>query len=537
MKGLGLALLGVAAVASAAIDAGPPAPAPSAATPSSALASSGTSMPSGSARPPDVLTMAKAKLDPDAVRTIGTCDPNASKEKVRFGLAHMNNLQARYSDRIGGKSRYAWVAGYLKLLKTAGPTLVLDAGDDYERGSLAEVRSNGETTRQMIQALPFDVRTIGNHDFAYGEAAVLRDVRLSNTPVLAANVKHPAFNAAKQPLRPFARFDVGCVKVGVIGLVTQNPGADDAPSGTPFDDVFVQDNRSLAILEREAKAHRGEVDILIALTHLGYAEDLSLGRKVGHLVDFIVGGHTEDTLKDPGVVVHPAQKTKTWILQAGHFAEKVGYGEVVLNLKEPRNVAFEKYRLTDVDDKLPSGALPPVDDLEKKLEDAVVPDLQKSIGKSTNGVAKGKPLVDLVARAAKEIWSLDAVILGKDLFSANIPKGDVTLQKLYESVLIQKQPTGSPGVSSLYVQEMTGDEASALLRSFQPQGKYEWSGLQRFDPTKKYKLGIEKRTAVNPGRLFGAAAKTIHVTYMGELIDVLEPWARARTAKGQTIDP
>ena len=31
----------------------------------------------------------------------------------------------------------------------------------------------GEATRQLVQALPIDVRTIGNHDFAYGEVAVL----------------------------------------------------------------------------------------------------------------------------------------------------------------------------------------------------------------------------------------------------------------------------------------------------------------------------------------------------------------------------
>ena len=131
-------------------------------------------------------------------------------------------------------------------------------------------RSNGEATRQMVQALPFDIRTIGNHDFGYGETTVLRDVRLSGTPVLAANLRHPGMSAAKQPFRPYARFDVGCVKVGVIGLVTQNYGADDQPNATPFDDVIIQERNYVATLEREAKAHRSEVDVLIALTHLGY---------------------------------------------------------------------------------------------------------------------------------------------------------------------------------------------------------------------------------------------------------------------------
>jgi hypothetical protein len=126
--------------------------------------------------------------------------------------------------------------------------------------------------------------------------------------------------------------------------------------------------------------------------------------------------------------------------------------------------------------------------------------------------------------------------VGKDLFWAGVPKGEVTLQKLYETVLVQKQPTGTNGISSIWVQEMPGDDAAALFRSFQPAGKYQWSGLARFEPTKKYKIGFDKRAATYPKALFGMASKSVHAAFLGEMIDALEPWARARTAKGQTID-
>ncbi|MBX3232289.1 MAG: bifunctional metallophosphatase/5'-nucleotidase [Labilithrix sp.] len=519
-----LAIIGLAAVGSAApvLDAGPPPAAPAPAAPVSGPA-------------PDVLTIVKAK-DADTPKAIGTCDPAQAKGAQRIGIAHVNDLQARYSDRIAGKSRYAYVAAYLKLLKTAQPTLVLDAGGDYEKGSIADLRSNGETTRQIVQAMPIDVRTLGDHDFGYGENVVLRDVRLSAHPVLAANVRHAGESAAKPLFRPWARFDVGCVKVGVIGLVTQNRGADDQPSSAPFDDVFQQDPRYGAVLEREAKAHRAEVDVLIALTHLGYADDLTLARKHGALVDVIVGGHGGDTLRDPGVVLHPPAKTKTWIVQAGHFGEHVGYGDIVVSSKEPRKVELEKYRMVDVDDKL-KDADKAIDDLVKKLEDAVTPDAQKPIGKTNAAIARGKGMVDVVWRAAKEQWQLDALIVGKDLFAAGLPKGDVTLQRLYDAMLVQKRPAGSTGTSSIYVQEIQGDEASSLLRSFQPRGNYEWSGLQRFDPTKKYKIGFDKRAATYPKQLFGLASKAVRATFAGELIDVVEPWVRARAAKGQSIDP
>lgn len=145
-------------------------------------------------------------------------------------------------------------------------------------------------------------------------------------------------------------------------------------------------------------------------------------------------------------------------------------------------------------------------------------------------------MVEIMYRAAKETWNLDALVIGKDQFWAGLPKGDVTLQRLYDAVLVQKEPTGTNGFSSIWVQELDGDDAAALFRSFQPRGNYEWSGTMRFDPTKKYKLGFDKRAAMYPRPLFGAAAKAVHAAFAGEMIDALEPYVRSRTAKGLTID-
>lgn len=280
-------------------------------------------------------------------RRVGTCEVGAER---RFTLAHVNDLQARYSDRIAGKSRYAFIAGYLRQLKRERPeTLVLDAGDDYEKGALAELRSNGETTRQMVQALPIDVRTIGNHDFAYGDDALLKDVRQSAHPVLAANVRHAKRAAEEQPFRPFVRVDVGCVKVGIVGLVTRGFGADDRPNGEPFLGVFEQDDRYVTAAQREVDAHRDEVDVMIALTHLGFIEDENLAARVKGL-DLVVGGHSEDLLEHPAMTKH-ADGTRTWVMQAGRYGEKIGRAEIVVGAAGPKRVSFASYRIVDVDER------------------------------------------------------------------------------------------------------------------------------------------------------------------------------------------
>jgi 2',3'-cyclic-nucleotide 2'-phosphodiesterase (5'-nucleotidase family) len=479
--------------------------------------------------------MVRAHLD-DAPRVIGTCDA-AQREKgtARFAFAHLNDLQARYSDVLGGRSRYAYIAGYLKQLKAAQPTLVLDAGDDHEKGALAELRSSGETTRQMVQSLPIDVRTIGNHDFAYGEVAVLRDVRLSKHPVLAANVKHSGLPDSKQPFRSYARFDVGCVKVGVIGLVTQAFGADDQPTSAPYSGVFVQDDHYQAVLEREAKAHRAEVDVLIALTHLGYADDLALAHRGGKLVDLIIGAHTEDLLKDPIPVTHAGDATKTWVMQAGHFGETLGKGELLVNLREPRKIKFETYKIVEVNESLPHAD--EVAELARRVEAAATPDAHNVIGRMSAPLKQGKAMAELVWRAAASTWNVDALVIGRDLFWGGLPKGDVTLQRLYDPVLVQRQPAGTSGFSSVWIAEVSGAEMSALAKAFRAGGSYEWFGPKdKHDPAKRYRLALDKRAATYPKVLFGVESKLLHPSFMGEMIDALEPYARARTAKGQSID-
>lgn len=473
----------------------------------------------------------------DGVVKLGRCDESSgaggSSRPLRFTLAHVNDLQARYSDRIAGKSRYAYIAGYLQKLRADVPeTLVLDAGDDYEKGAVAELRSNGETTRQMIQALPIDVRTIGNHDFAYGEDAVLKDVRASAHPVLAANVRHPGLADDAQPFQSFVRIDVGCVKVGVIGLVTQNYGADDRPTKKPFAGVFEQSDKYTAILERELRAHRGEVDVMIALTHLGYWEDTLLATNAAAKgLDLVVGAHTEDLLRQP-MAAQRADGSRAWVVQAGHYGRAIGRAEIAIDPKT-KKVAIERYRIVDVDASLPVAE--EVDALATRLEREWAPDAQAVVATLHKDVRAGRELAELVHRAAVSQWGADASIVGRDAFWAPLPKGPVTLQRIYDSVMTQRQPTGTPGFTSLYTIEVSGAELRTLATKMRSP-LHDIFLPAAIDPKKMYKVAIEKRAMVYPRAVFGVDPRLPEGTFAGELIDVLEGYARARTKTGATLD-
>ena len=506
-----------------------PAPAPiaSATAPEPSLSPEAASASASAFAPSPALAAPPAP--PPGIRQIGRCDNPSGPQ--RFTIAHFNDLQARYSDRIAGKSRYAYLAGYLRQVKQDTPnTLVLDAGDDYEKGSLADLRSNGEVTRQIVQALPIDARTIGNHDFAYGESAVLRDVALSGHPVLAANVRR---GENKGPFVPYVRIDVGCVKVGIVGLTTQGYGGNDEQTKEPFFGVLHHDDRYYQLLDEQIRAHRREVDVMIALTHLGQYFDSDLA-KAHAGIDFFVGGHSEDLLSDLDGT-RRKDKTHAYVMQVGRNAKYVGRADVVVHpsaLGPPKGIALERYTITTIDEKLPAAA--DVADLVTRLEREAVPDLLATIANVASAV-DAKAMGELVRRAVVDRWGADALVLGSDVFFDGLPAGPLSLQRLYDTVFVQKEPAGTTGFTSLYAVMLSGEDLKTLKqRARPPYVVYLPDAMQA---TKSYKVLVEKRALGFPSLAFNAAPKAWPASgrFAGELIDALEAYARARAAKGQSL--
>jgi 2',3'-cyclic-nucleotide 2'-phosphodiesterase (5'-nucleotidase family) len=445
---------------------------------------------------------------PRGRRQIGAC-----ARPGRFTVAHINDLQARWSERIDGKSRYAYVAGYLRALAAEVPeTIVLDAGDDYEKGALADLRSMGEATRRMIQALPIDVRTIGNHDFAYGLDAVLKDVGESAHPVLAANV---ARADGTSPFASFARFDVGCVKVGVTGLVTRGYGSDDRPTEVPYFGVLEQNPRYAEVVEKVVREHRGEVDVMIAVDHIGLFEDASLAARVSG-VDLVVGAHTEDTTARP-IYVGRRDGSHAFVVQAGHYGRAVGRLDLVV---KERGLYLEKSEIVPITAKSPVAE--DVAELARTLEEEYAPD--DVVGWTQAEIKRGRPMAELVARAAREVWGVDAAVVGADLFWDGLPAGPLTLQRMFDTVLVQWEPSGTSGFSSLWFVELGGADLLAL------RARRAVFASAPIVPGKTYKVAIEKRALEN------LLPKVVSARFGGEMIDVLEAYARARAARGLPID-
>ncbi|MCI0372398.1 MAG: 5'-nucleotidase C-terminal domain-containing protein [candidate division NC10 bacterium] len=162
--------------------------------------------------------------------------------------------------------------------------LLVDTGDILI-GTIMSSVFRGVPDVQAMNLLGYDALGVGSHEFDFGLAHLKTLAGQATFPFLATNITIPEGGV----LRPHLVKRVGPLSVGIIGLNGREA----------YPDVFEPAvARQIAFTDpiaaaREAVRHlRGQVDLLIALTHQETREDLELLRAVPE-IDVVIGGHTE----------------------------------------------------------------------------------------------------------------------------------------------------------------------------------------------------------------------------------------------------
>ncbi|HNW44717.1 MAG TPA: metallophosphoesterase, partial [Elusimicrobiales bacterium] len=243
-------------------------------------------------------------------------------------LVHVTDMHARYQPGPDGISPYARIRGYFETVRAENPgALLLDGGDAHEKGSLAEILSSGTATNEVTRALRFDVRVLGNHDFAWGEAVARDNMRDPSGAVLGSNLTAVRRSTAPVPAVFMVR-QVGCVRVGFFGFVPMpwNEADETYPGDFPG---FRADHNYAAAARQLLQNYAGEADLVVMLSHLGNADDLLVAERTAG-IDLVLGGHTHDwtwTPKKAGTAV---------VTETGPYAEFVTRVDIAFDVKARR---------------------------------------------------------------------------------------------------------------------------------------------------------------------------------------------------------
>ena len=163
--------------------------------------------------------------------------------------------------------------------------VVLDAGDPFQ-GSLFYTTYKGSAAAEFMNAIGYDAMAVGNHEFDDGPQGLSDFIDAVDFPVVSGNMdlSGDVVLAGKVPATTV--LDVNGTQVGIVSALA----TDTAETSSPGPNVmFIDEIESLTAQVAELEAQG--VDIIIALTHVGFGKDVEIAENVPGL-DAVVGGHS-----------------------------------------------------------------------------------------------------------------------------------------------------------------------------------------------------------------------------------------------------
>lgn len=470
----------------------------------------------GGLKPRSDTPVARAPAAPDA---IGACDPASPTQALTF--VHINDTHGHYTPARDGQSPLARVRGYLEQVRREQPaTVFTSGGDDYEKGSVAELLSRGDATREVTFAMRYDVRVLGNHDFAWGQDEVVKQTDDPHARVLASNV---TAGPVDWRAREYTELTVGCLRVGFFGLLPDPVDETDRPAKGDYLPGFRLDRDWTARARQIVAAHRGQVHVMVLLSHLGHEEDEKLAGAVDG-IDVILGAHSHQTFRVPRKL-----GDRTVMVQAGTGAEHVSRLDLRYRF-DARRIEDVAYQLVDVDDRLPVDAHVQAT-VERELA-RHAPDAGKIMAQVAGKVSK-TDLARLAARAATQLLGAEAALVRDDIAFASLDPGPLSLQTLVDALPVQRQRPGTPGFTSFYVATIPGTALAALAKK--PGDGLLLVAPDRVDTNRTYRLALTKTVALHPD-LAGAPLALTDPVFGAEAWEAAATYARVRAAACQPLD-
>ena len=256
---------------------------------------------------------------------------------------HLTKFSWRGIPEVGGMAARSTLVNIVRaeVEQAGGYTLLLSAGD-VNFGMPESDLLDAEPDFKVMKMLGYDAMTLGNTDFLNPRGVLMQQREWGGFPFLSANVVRK--ETGEPVVEPYIMKELDGLQVAIFGLTTED---------FPSEYRYAKDLKSRSVIETAnvvVPKLRGEADLVIALTHIGFDETSHLGYRTPGAVqvaqavpgiDVIVAGAQRIALEEPAVI------GDTLIVQAGEYGVYVGRLDLTID-SDTDTIMEYTYRLIPV---------------------------------------------------------------------------------------------------------------------------------------------------------------------------------------------
>jgi 2',3'-cyclic-nucleotide 2'-phosphodiesterase (5'-nucleotidase family) len=260
-------------------------------------------------------------------------------ETVNVTILQVNDWDRFEED--DGRGGFARLMAVLEAERVAeDPNVLFIHAGDAISPSLLSGFDNGAHMISLLNELPIEAFVMGNHEFDFGPEVAAERVAEATFLVVNSNVRTAAGELFPGTVESLT-VEVDGVTFGIYGITTPDTVEIASPGDTVFEPVLETAERMHDAL-REAGA-----EIVVALVHVGFEDDLSLYRH--GVADLILTGHDHD--------LRLIYNGRTAMVESGSQAEHVTAIDLAIERDEDGEISWSPaFRILDTADFEPSEA-------------------------------------------------------------------------------------------------------------------------------------------------------------------------------------
>lgn len=365
-------------------------------------------------------------------------------------------------------NRFPQLATFVKQKRAEGNEIILaDAGDRFSGNPYVDnAPEKGQPMIELMNKLEYDIATMGNHDFDFGQTVLKKRIQEAKFNIICANIISAGSELGK--FTPYQIIDKGGIKFCFLSLI--QTGSNHLPATNPgnLENISFRYYKDVA---QEYKTLKDQCDVMIGLTHLGFAGD-SLLALVMPEFDVIVGGHSH-TVIDSGKLVNGVL-----INQAGSNLNYAGVTELSFKDKKLIDKSYHLVSLKDIGTPDQEIALM-VEEYNNQ------PAFKKVLSVATSPLKTKEDVACMVTDAMCAATNCEFAFYNKGGIRLNsIPKGDITLETVYKI---------EPFSNYIVTHDWTLDQMKNFILQDYNRPKKELRNINYFISAGKYEIIRDKK--------------------------------------------